>query len=693
MKLRFNKDTFLSLIFHPAFLALPFFLFVLLFGEISFSPYKIILQEVESIDVSDEKHVYYDIDSDSINEKVRGYNLLTNATVIAYTLNESIYEAWNLTGKWIDNKVEFILHDLDQDGTAELYALTVSNLDSLWINQLVMKRRENIQQAKAVCKLRRFNDNFDQDLGILGFTDINGDKIDDIIFYVSSGFTLQPRAFFAWDIHNDKIIKSKYSGINYKSNQQFIHIPDGENALLNIFTENSSTDNYRKPVPYSDTASYAVVFTENLNYLFEPVLLGGAQSNTATYPFYHDGKLVIMAIAENVRKEKNRVSFHLINRNGRVLTSLDTSLFDHRFSRMKFNDQVLVMHDNPETSELGVINHDMQYVKKFCFGEYYYPAKMLNLDNDEKDELILLNRTKNRIGIMQEDLKTFVTASVPQIENSPFNPSLKSINKEGSEVFLQTADYLMNFIYFKNKLYPFRFFIYVLIFLMIFAFLFLLQRIFIFTNNRRRNREQKLMNYQLQSVMNQLNPHFTFNAINSIGYAIMQGKKEEAYDYFTKLSGLIRKSMKNAFLPYKTLGEEVSFVKEYLEIEEYRFNEKLSWEMKIDPEVDLSFPVPKMLIHIFVENAVKHGIFHLKEKGKIDINIMGLKPGTKIVVEDNGIGFKEIINSKNSDGKGFKIMDNYLNIYNSTMKRRITYRIENSDGVKGGGTKVIIWIM
>ncbi len=693
MIFRFNKDKFLSLIFHPAFLAIPFFLLVLFFGGISFSPYKIILQEVESREIPDEKHIYYDIDSDSVNERVRAYNLLTNATVIAYTFDERIYEAWNLTGKWVDNKVDFILHDFDQDGITELYALTVTNEDSLWINQLVMKKRENIQKAKAVCRLRRFNENLDQDMGILGFSDINGDGIKEIVFYVSSGFTLQPRAFFAWDIYNNKIIRTIHSGINYKSNRQFIHISEKENNRPYIFTENSATDNYKKDVPFSDTASYAVVLTENMNYLFEPVLMGGPQSNTATYPVYRNGRLMIVAVVYHLRKENKRVSFHLFNEKGNIVKSLDTTGFHYRFSRMKFNDHTIVMHDSRETTELGIINHELQYLKKFTFDDYYFMGKALNLDNDENDELIFLNREKNRMGIMQEDLRTFASIQVPQFDHKPFHISLRSINEEGSDIYLQTGNYIMNFHYSKNELYPYRYLFYGFLYLIIFGFLFLLQKIFIYSNNRKRDREQKLLNYQLQSVMNQLNPHFTFNAINSIGYAIMQGKKEEAYDYFTKLSGLLRKSMKNAFLPYKTLGEEISFVEEYLEIEEYRFDGKLSWNIEIDSEADLSIPVPKMLIHIFVENAIKHGIYHLNKIGKVGIRVRALKSGIEIMVEDNGVGFKEVHSPENSNGKGFKIMNNYLNIYNSTMKRKIEYRIDNSEKSISDGAKVIIWIM
>ncbi len=687
MKYRFKKDNFLNLISHPAFLSLPFFFLIIFSERMSFSPYRLVLHGAEALSFTSQKSLYVDINSDSIAEMIKGYNLLTNATVIAYTNSGSIYEAWNINGKWLNGEAEFMIGDLNEDGTSELYALTISNDDSLWINQLTLKKRQNIKKIKPVCKLSRFNDHLDQDMKIVGFADINRDEKKDVIFYVSSGFILQPRAFFAWDLHNDKMIRSEYSGMNIKNLQQFIHIPERGKRPLSIFVKNFATDNYENAIPFSDTASYAVVFTENLDYLFEPVLLGGPQSNTTTYPMFKDGKLMIMAVVQHFREEENNIGFHIINKNGDVIKSMDTTLINSRFNSLWLNDQLIVIHEGDKASELGIISEKLSYSGKISLPDYFY-AKPLNVDDDEKKELIFMNREYNRIGILQDDLKSFVSLSIPQVNINSFFPSLRSIDKEGSVIYLQTADYTMNLHYSKNKLYIFRYFLYAILYLGIFGILLLLQRIFVFTNNRRRIREQKLLTYQLQSVMNQLNPHFTFNAINSIGYAIMEGKKQEAYDYFTKLSGLIRKSMKNAFYPYKTLREEVSFVREYLEIEEYRFAGKLNWTIEIAHEVDLSVPVPKMLIHIFVENSIKHGIFHLHEKGIITIRIRPALSGTEIIVEDNGMGFKDS-SLENTDGKGFKILNNYLDIYNSTMKRNISYSIENTPNC---GWKVIIHI-
>ena len=174
------------------------------------------------------------------------------------------------------------------------------------------------------------------------------------------------------------------------------------------------------------------------------------------------------------------------------------------------------------------------------------------------------------------------------------------------------------------------------------------------------------MNYQIQSVLNQLNPHFTFNALNAIGDAVQEGRKEEAYEYFSKLSDLIRSSMSNATRSYNTLGEELDFVKEYLEIEKYRFGDKLNWEVTLDPNIDLSISVPKMLIHIFVENAIKHGILKDNSKGCIKIKVKEIKNlnKIKITIEDDGIGIEEEIIEGIDKGKTKEGSIGLLNVHN-----------------------------
>ena len=152
--------------------------------------------------------------------------------------------------------------------------------------------------------------------------------------------------------------------------------------------------------------------------------------------------------------------------------------------------------------------------------------------------------------------------------------------------------------------------------------------------------------------------------------------------------------MNNAFEPYKTLGEEIEFVKQYLHIESYRFSGKLSWAFQQDPTVNLELIVPKMLIHIFVENAIKHGIFHNPEGGKIDISINNSSIGLLIMVTDDGIGMSKAFKIEKRRGDGLRILDNYLMLFNRQHKHSVSYKIIDCTNLETDqtGTRVLITI-
>ncbi len=145
---------------------------------------------------------------------------------------------------------------------------------------------------------------------------------------------------------------------------------------------------------------------------------------------------------------------------------------------------------------------------------------------------------------------------------------------------------------------------------------------------------------QLSSVIKQLDPHFTFNAVTSVGSLIMKGEKEKAYNYFIKLSGLLRSVLTDSAVLLKTINEEVEFVARYCELQKLRYGNRFDYTIKVAPDVDLNTLVPKMILQSFVENAIVHGIENKKGKGVIEIEVRTAKNGNEWVVRDNGIGRK-----------------------------------------------------
>jgi two-component system LytT family sensor kinase len=156
---------------------------------------------------------------------------------------------------------------------------------------------------------------------------------------------------------------------------------------------------------------------------------------------------------------------------------------------------------------------------------------------------------------------------------------------------------------------------------------------------------------ELKSLRAQINPHFLFNSLNSIR-ALIEIEPKLAKDSITSLSNLLRKSLvqgKNSFI---RLDEEIELVKNYLDLEKIRFEERLSVEWYVDEKL-FDIQIPPFIIHSQVENAVKHGISKLIHGGKIEISIQ--KKTEKIIsISIKNTGTIEKHKTENSTGIGIE---------------------------------------
>jgi sensor histidine kinase YesM len=224
---------------------------------------------------------------------------------------------------------------------------------------------------------------------------------------------------------------------------------------------------------------------------------------------------------------------------------------------------------------------------------------------------------------------------------------------------------------------------------------------YLILNFRRRRRqerektEKQISELQLKTIRSQMDPHFTFNALNSISSVIYKGNKEKAYRYLTKFSKLIRSSLEVSDKISRTLEEEIDFTRNYLDLEKIRFKENFYYLINVDEKVDQQLLVPKMIIQNYAENAVKHGLKYIEKNRKLNIEINRVNDHLKISIEDNGIG-RELAAKQNqfSTGKGLAIMNNIYELYFKLYKIRIEQEIEDLYDSRGNpaGTKVIISI-
>lgn len=156
-------------------------------------------------------------------------------------------------------------------------------------------------------------------------------------------------------------------------------------------------------------------------------------------------------------------------------------------------------------------------------------------------------------------------------------------------------------------------------------------------------RELRLQQYEseLKALKAQMNPHFIFNALNSIQQVFYTGDKKQANKYMAQFSRLMRNILSASGKPAISLQEDVDMLHEYLSLEGLRFGDSFSYSITVEDEVyDHHIPLPPVVIQPFVENAIKHGLLHKKGDKQLKIHCYLNEGKNSLVVDvtDNGIG-------------------------------------------------------
>lgn len=160
----------------------------------------------------------------------------------------------------------------------------------------------------------------------------------------------------------------------------------------------------------------------------------------------------------------------------------------------------------------------------------------------------------------------------------------------------------------------------------------------------------KMQELEIKAVKAQMNPHFIFNALNSIQQFILSNENEKAYKYMVKFSKLVRMLLESNTKENITLTEEIELLKKYVEIESLRFNSAFDYTFEVDERLNPeTIKIPHMLIQPFIENAIWHGLMHKVGQKNLKVNFNFKEENILIcTVEDNGVG----MSNKKTDSFG-----------------------------------------
>ncbi len=212
--------------------------------------------------------------------------------------------------------------------------------------------------------------------------------------------------------------------------------------------------------------------------------------------------------------------------------------------------------------------------------------------------------------------------------------------------------------------------------------------------------EKELEQSKLSSIKSQMNPHFLFNALNTIQSYIYQNDKNNASAYLGKFSELTRIILDMSTKEKVALAEELRALHLYLELELQRFEDKLQTQVMVDPALSPDFTLlPSMLIQPYIENAIKHGLLHKKDHRLLVVKFEKQESFLKVTIDDNGVGRKraaELQSLKTKKHESFAMSANKkrLAILNSHSKQPIGIQIIDKQNEHGeaSGTTVLLQI-
>lgn len=213
--------------------------------------------------------------------------------------------------------------------------------------------------------------------------------------------------------------------------------------------------------------------------------------------------------------------------------------------------------------------------------------------------------------------------------------------------------------------------------------------------------ENRFAQLKLDALRSQMNPHFIFNALNSIKSYLIENDQEKAIYYLGRFSKLIRGILESSRKDLVTLKEELDIIEMYTEIESDRFKNNIEYNAEIDEGIAPDdILIPSLILQPFVENSIWHGLTTKKGKKQLVIKVQETDEGgcLTVIVEDNGVGreasrLKNRQNPLKGQSLGLTIVQDRLDFFSKKYHEDFSYTIydiKEEETGKALGTRVVM---
>ncbi len=640
---------------------------------------------------ADREYYYAELNNDGRSEKIEIKKIDKNFFSLTVSESGKVINQWNFVGEFIDMQ-NIAVSNIAKDSLKCLYFFLFRN-NKIYLECLNPFENKFITKDKFVVNYFPKNKYLDCNAYPCTFFDSNKDGIKEFYFELEADYSEQPRNLFKFNPANDSIYISckNYSHLNDS------FLVDTTGKKLDIIFSTLATGNTSVKDTYSDMLSWILDFNKDLNLQYKPVKIGFYPSMSYIASVMSNNKkyFVVMNIYQGTGKYQ--CSIILFNYKQEIIKKI-------KFPYTKDWDRSILYSPNNNSNYFYVIKKDgviEKYNSNLKFvDKIHIPAitsaipYITELANDYKEELVFQSADLSKVIITRSNFSDIVTKNIEKF-GTIRKFSIKLNGNRDKVLILSSNREQLSLLYKFNYMYYLRYPLYAAIYLIVLVLIIILERLQRYRAELKYESERKIAGLQLKAIKNQIDPHFTFNIINSIGSLIYKQDSEKADYILTKYSNLLRSTILNSDRIVTSLEEELDYVSSYLELEQFRNGNKFNWNIGVKEEVNKNLKIPKMLIHTFVENAIKHGIRHLEKPGELEISIESNSKDYLVTINDNGIGrerAKEI--EFDNTGKGLNILNQILDIYYDLMKIRITYEIKDliDSYKKPAGTEIKIHI-
>ena len=637
-------------------------------------------------------HSYCDLDGDGNSEKIIVFDE-ANGSGITISRENRVINQYNVKGSFnfSNRNTLYIPADCNADGIKEIYLFSLAG-DSVLLHCIP------VPEAKTFSTVNKLADTVgpglkapDPFIVAAEPEDLDGDGFPELIFGIATGFSKNPRKVYAYNPVTDSIISSPQCG----------------GFMLGIVQHDLNHDGFREIMPYGyaaenigrdemkhhDYSAWLTVLDRNLQFVFDPVEFAGRY--TVVRPMIHPASTDTVADVLVSRGEPDSSAvFRSFGINGLLpgRTKVQSPAHNGLMTLNRKGEPVfaLLQYDR------GIAVLDGRKKLKRVI-EFRGPLQLRALDIDPggTEEIIAVSLGEGTVTVYRAGLIRPAIADLgPHLKEEPL---ISVIHRQGEwpKLLLQSGAKLLFLEYRPNPLYLASFVFYPLVYAAFIAFVLLIQ----FSQKRllarREDEKRKITELQMALLRNQLDPHFTLNALNSVLSMVELSEKEKARDSLLRFSGLYRELLLSAGKSRRTLAEELEFCRGYMALEKMRYMNRFDFVVNIQPGINEELPVPKLVIQLFAENSVKHGLAGLESGGMLEINVKGTGSELTIEVRDNGVGRAHAVNDHStSTGKGVKLMSDLFDLCNSYFEDSygfVVSDLSDSEG-KPAGTLVSISI-